>query len=85
MALSVDTEAASFTAGRPSQLFRGSFRGGIGGVDLDGFQLAHYDVGPDGRFVMFPAPPAEERPNVEWLQVVDSWFTELNRRVPTGR
>ncbi len=82
--VSVGTEGSSFTAGRAQQLFRGAYRGGIQGVNLDGIQFAHYDVAPDGRFVMFPAPPTEETPNVEWLQVVANWFTELNRRVPTG-
>ena len=83
--VSVETGGPSFTAGRARQLFRGSFRGGLRGVSLDGIQFAHYDVAPDGRFVMFPAPLTEEAPNVEWLQVVSNWFTELNRRVPTGR
>jgi serine/threonine-protein kinase len=83
--VTVDTRSPTFSAGRARQLFRGAFRGGIGGVTLDGSSYAHYDVGPDGRFVMFPAPPTEEQPNIEWLQVVDNWFTELNRRVPTGR
>lgn len=83
--VSVETGGPSFTAGRARQLFRGAFRGGLQGVALDGIQFAHYDVAPDGRFVMFPAPPSEETPNVEWLQVVANWFTELNRRVPTDR
>jgi len=82
---SVNIDGASFTAGRPRQLFRGAFRGGLEGVDLDGSTYANYDAAPDGRFVMFPAPPTEETPNIEWLQIVDNWFTELNRRVPTGR
>jgi serine/threonine protein kinase/Tol biopolymer transport system component len=85
VAVSVDTGGSSFTAGRPRQLFRGSYRGGGNGMALDSILFAHYDVAPDGRFLMFPAPPAEEAPNVEWLQVVSHWFTELNRRVPTDR
>ena len=83
--VAVETEEETFTAGRARQLFRGAFRGGLRGVSLDGIQFAHYDVAPNGQFVMFPAPPTEEKPNVEWLQVVDNWFTELNRRVPTDR
>ena len=42
---------------------------------------ASYDVAPDGRFVMIQ--PSEDELADRPIHIVDNWFSELRRRVPT--
>ena len=42
---------------------------------------ASYDVAPDGRFVMIQ--PSEDELADRPIYIVDNWFTELRRRVPS--
>ena len=48
-----------------------------GGYFLD--RRPNYDVGPDGRFLMIK----DEEPEVGQIIVVQNWFEELKRLVPT--
>ena len=81
MAVNVQTSGDGFSASRPRLIASGNFVGGLGGVSVGGSTFADYDVGPDGRFVMFPSA-GEEAPNVQLARVVVNWFEELRRIVP---
>jgi serine/threonine-protein kinase len=81
MAVGVRATGDGFGASRPRLVVSGSFVGGIGGVPVGGSTFADYDVGPDGRFVVFPSP-GEEAPNVQLARVVVNWFAELRRLAP---
>ena len=74
MVVSVETEP-SFTPGKPRLLFNGQFQ-----FEPSDFASPNYDVSPDGqRFLMIKA--AEEGANQ--INVVQNWFEELKRLVPT--
>ena len=60
-----------FEHGRPVELFSGAFG------HTSGFPR-HWDVHPDGRFLM------RERATVTELRVVTEWFEELKRLVPVN-
>ena len=85
MAVPVETTGDSFSHGVPTQLFRGSFRGGQRGLAMRGTILMRdYDATADGqRFVMFPGtgPSADDTT----VTLVLNWFEELKQRVPVGR
>jgi len=81
MAVSVQATGDGFGASRPRLIASGNFVGGLGGVPVGGSTFADYDVGPDGRFVMFPSA-GEETPNVQLARVVVNWFAELQRLAP---
>ena len=70
------TTTPTFSAGTPRVLFEGAFR-------IDG-PLRGYDVTPDGqRFLMVrevPQPPVR----VSQMVLVQNWFEELKRLVPTN-
>jgi eukaryotic-like serine/threonine-protein kinase len=69
--------AASFEAGRPQELFADTYISDYGGPP-------GYDVTADGtRFLV--VKPAEGERSVPPLHFVDNWFSELRRRVPSGR
>jgi hypothetical protein len=73
MVVAVSTEPA-FTAGKPRQLFEGSYARLIAGGHS-------YDVTPDGqRFLMIQREDDRSPPQ---LCVVVNWFEELKRLVPT--
>ena len=77
MRVAIEREGARLTAGRPEELFEWSFynRPGVG-------QL--YDLGPDGRFfVVADEPQADSADSRYDLVVVQNWFEELKRLVPT--
>lgn len=40
-----------------------------------------YDVAPDGRFLMIE--PSEDELAEQTYVIVENWFSELRRRVPT--
>ena len=75
MAVPVRTELA-FEAGSPQVLFTGIYAGRVGRM---------YDVAPDGqRFLMIkPAETTEEGVENQVI-LVQNWFEELKRLVPTG-
>jgi len=77
MAVGVQT-APSFQAGTPVELFRGRYFNEIG---------TQWDVGPEeGQFVMLrSAPGDEDSPELARarINVVQNWFEELKRLVPT--
>ena len=64
------SEARTFTAGRPTQLFEMRFEPGEDGPN--------YDVSPDGKWFVVPrgdaAPPSRE------LHLVLNWFAEVTAR-----
>jgi serine/threonine-protein kinase len=73
MAVAVDT-SRGFRAARPMRLFAGAYSG-TGRADA-------FDVAPDGRrFVMVKS---DETATLQQLTVVNNWFEELKRRVPTN-
>jgi Tol biopolymer transport system component len=79
MAVSVETEP-TFSAGKPRELFRGTFVAGIG-------MSPPYDVHPDGkRFLMIKpsqlqgGEPAEAPPRK--INIVLNWDEELKERAP---
>jgi Tol biopolymer transport system component len=75
MAVSVDRER-ELRFGKPQTLLPGppTDRWVEGGTA--------YDVAPDGRFVMLKE--ARESPESTYLIVVENWFEELKRLVPTN-
>ncbi len=73
MAVGIKTEP-TFTAGSPVVLFTGGY--GIG-------SLINYDISPDGQqFLMIKE--AEEVERQGQINVVQNWFEELKRLVPTN-
>ena len=75
MAVAIETEP-EFTASKPTLLFEGRYDYGSasGGP--------WYDIDPaSGRFVMIRS---EEGPGLTQLNVVQNWFEELKRLVPTN-
>ena len=76
MTVPVQTEP-SFTPGTPEALSEGDYVTGLG---------RSYDVTPDGqRFLMITATGgAEETSAPPSLIVVENWFEELRRLVPTN-
>ncbi len=74
MVVPVETEP-TFSTGRPSILFEGSYV--VSTVTRD---YRYYDVSPDGqRFLMLKEAGTEEAQ----INVVLNWFEELKRLVPT--
>jgi serine/threonine-protein kinase len=78
--MSIRSEAVTtWTAGAPTRLFEGSYYFGGGGASG-----RTYDVASDGRFLMIkPAGTAQQAATS--VIVVQNWFEELKRRVPTSR
>jgi len=77
MAVEVST-GQTIAAGTPRKLFEVPFR------FIAAAGSRSYDVTPDGRFVMIPETQMEPRP-VTRIEIIDNWFEELKRSVPTGR
>jgi eukaryotic-like serine/threonine-protein kinase len=66
------TTQPSFSAGEPRMLFQGEYGG--------------YDVSPDGqRFLMIKPSEQTSSTSLNQVVVVQNWFEELKRRVPTGK
>ena len=67
----------SFTPETPEVLFEGDYFAGAG---------RSYDVAPDGqRFLMIKAgDPSDESSSAPELIIVENWFEELKRLVPTN-
>jgi Tol biopolymer transport system component len=70
------TSQPSFSAGKPKMLFEGQYLPAP-------VTYPDYDVSPDGqRFLMLK--PSEQGASLTQIIVVQNWFEELKRRVPTG-
>ena len=77
-AVAVEPEAAEFSFDAPVLLFSGSF---FGAATVD---THSYDVARDGRFLMIQRDGATEASNSPArIIVVQNWFEELKRLVPT--
>jgi serine/threonine-protein kinase len=77
MAVDVETTPA-FRAGQPRALFELHADAPAGNSSS-----SQWDVAPDGkRFLVFKAPEGQETGTK--LQVVENWFEELRRRIPSG-
>ena len=75
MAVGVETEN-QFSFGSSIELFTGPFK-----FDVTSFS-ASYDIASDGRFLMI-APQPNAGDNGSSIVVVQNWFEELKRLVPT--
>jgi serine/threonine-protein kinase len=79
MKVSVSPRNGVWNAGTPAKLFAGSYYDG-GRVS----QSRHYDVTADGkRFLMIKGPPVDASAERRNFTVVQNWFEELKRLVPT--
>jgi Tol biopolymer transport system component len=68
----------SFSAGKPKLLFDGVYTPGNAAA------FPSYDVSPDGqRFLMIK--PVEGQQAATQINIVQNWFEELKRRVPSGK
>jgi len=78
MAVDITTKPG-FSVGKPRMLFQGAFVPTTAtGPD--------YDVSPDGqRFLMIKASEQTSSLSLTQIVVVQNWFEELKRRVPSGR
>ena len=66
----------SFSAGKPRMLFEGPY------LSIQ-TTIPSYDVSPDGqRFLMLK--PTQQTQATTQINIVQNWFEELKRRVPTG-
>jgi Tol biopolymer transport system component/predicted Ser/Thr protein kinase len=78
MAVDIATQP-SFAAGKPRMLFEGRY-------ELSPYPVPNYDVSPDGqRFLMLKPDEQTSSSSVTQIVVVQNWFEELKRRVPTGK
>jgi hypothetical protein len=75
MAVPVQTEP-SFAPGNAEVVFEGRYTGGP--------FARNYDISPDGeRFLMIKEGGSDETSPTEFI-LVQNWFEELKRLVPTG-
>ncbi len=75
MAVSIQTQSQTLTAGSPRVLFEGSY---LDSTIIRGNQ--YYDISPDGQqFLMIKRPEGQSQ-----INVVLNWFEELKRLVPTN-
>jgi serine/threonine-protein kinase len=79
VAAAVETDGASFRAGKPERLVSGAWRGGLNGIGASGLSFADFDVTADGqRFVMFPDVAEKTQGGVrQHLTLVTRWFDQL--------
>ena len=80
---SIEASDDTLIVGKAESLFEGSFRGGISGIAVGGFQFKDFDVAPDGQsFVMFP--DEQDREGNTHVTLIFNWFDELERTLPTS-
>jgi serine/threonine-protein kinase len=80
MVVDIQTQP-SFKAGKPRQLFEGPYAG-----NNTGTWTANYSMAPDGqRFLMLKPKEQKQSEALMQIYVVQNWFEELKRRVPTGK
>ena len=81
MVVDIQTQPA-FSAGKPRQLFEGPYASDA----TAGSWAADYSIAPDGqRFLMLKAKEQQQQTALTQINVVQNWFEELKRRVPTGK
>jgi len=78
MAVEIGTQP-NFTAGKPWQLFERSYL-----PNPLGLARANYDVSPDGQRFLMLKPVEQEQVAPAQIVLVQNWFEELKRLVPTG-
>ena len=67
---------ATFAAGAPGKVLAGAYVAPLNGRT--------YDVSPDGRrFLMIKEVDQGQTSSTQQIVVVQNWFEELRRRVPT--
>jgi hypothetical protein len=77
MAVDITTQPG-FSAGKPHALFEGPYQLALS-------PIAAYDVSADGqRFLMIKPNEQISSTSLTQIVVVQNWFEELKRRVPTG-
>jgi Tol biopolymer transport system component len=77
MAVEIATKPG-FTAGTPRMLFEGAYE------PAPVMALRNYDVSRDGQRFLMIKPVEQEQAALTQIVVVQNWFEELKRRVPTG-
>jgi hypothetical protein len=86
MVSAVETSVGAFRAGKPTVGLRGSFRGGIAGINLAGNSFADYDLSADKKhFVMFPSAGVTGEPEHPHVTLVTHWFDALNDTFASSR
>lgn len=79
MAVEVGTTQSSFTAGKPKLLFQSDY------VSVSPTQPnTAYDVSPDGQRFLMLKETGRAISNTQ-INIVQNWFEELKRRVPSGK
>jgi hypothetical protein len=63
--------------GPPREVFSGDY-GSSTPIDS-------WDLGPDGRFIMYQSVPRPDAPPITRISVVLNWFAELNRLAPVKK
>jgi Tol biopolymer transport system component len=81
MAVDIQTQP-TFTAGKPRFLFEGPYASNIPGGGLSPDYSTSRD---DQRFLMLKPKEQQQTQALAQINVVQNWFEELKRRVPTGR
>jgi eukaryotic-like serine/threonine-protein kinase len=76
MAVDITTQRG-FSIGQPRMLFQGSYVSTLG-------TLPFYDVSPDGQHFLMLKPTGQNT-SLTQIVVVQNWFEELKRLVPTGK
>ena len=71
------TFGATFTVGSPRMLFEMA--------SYNTVPLRSYDVTQDGRRFLMPQVKPQPAPALSQMVMVQNWFEELKRRVPTGK
>jgi len=77
MAVDVATQQG-FSASKPRMLFQGPYMPTT-------LTLPFYDVSPDGQRFLMIKPSDKATLSLTQIVVVQNWFEELKRRVPTGK
>jgi len=63
----------SFSIGKPRMVFQGTYTS------------SSYDVSPDGQRFLMVKPEQAASTSLTQIVVVQNWFEELKRLVPTGK
>ena len=77
MAVDITTQP-NFAAGKPRMLFQGPYLNTT-------ILMPYYDVSPDGERFLMLKPVEQAAVALTQIIVVQNWFEELKRRVPTGK
>ncbi len=80
MVLDIQTQP-SFIPGKPRLLFEGAY----GSNAVTGGWSADYSIAPDGQQFLMLKPKEQRQNALTQINVVQNWFEELKRRVPTGK